>query len=97
MTTRHPLSLGLVLALLAGCAPVPSAPESDARFGVAVRSILQQQTLDPQASERNAQSLAATDGRSTAEAGERYLDSWRKPPPTTVINVLGGSGAGAAR
>lgn len=93
MTNRLATTSLLALAALAGCAATPSSPTTDANFGNAVRALVQQQTLDPQAGQRNAQAVPAADGRSVGEAGERYVDSFRKPPPTTIVNVLGGAAA----
>jgi len=80
-----------VVAALGGCAATAS-PEWDARFGDSARALKAQQLIDPAAPSRNAQTIRPTDGRSVREAGERYVETYRSPPPTTVINIGVGSG-----
>jgi hypothetical protein len=76
---------------LGGCAATAS-PEWDARFGDSNRTIAAQQVLDPAAPTRNAQANPRTDGRTAREALERHAETYRNPPPTSVINI--GVGAG---
>ena len=78
---------------IASCAT--TSPESDARFGEASMQLRAQQLIDANAPTRNRGAIPAADGRSVFEAHERYLDSTKAPPPTSVINI--GVGAGAAR
>jgi len=74
------------LLALGGCAATAS-PEWDARFGDSVRILSSQQLIDPDSPVRNAQMQPPTDGRTVREARERHVESYRTPPPTTVINV----------
>ena len=80
---------------LSGCAE--TTPELDARYGDAVRNLRAQQTLDPQAGERNALRPMVLDGKAARAVMDNYRDSYRVPPsearsPQTVIGI--GSGAG---
>jgi len=76
---------GCLLAL-GGCA-ASASPEWDAQFGDHVRILNAQQLIDPDAPTRNAQTNPRTDGRTTREAMDRHVESYRAPPPTTVINI----------
>ncbi|OGB32995.1 MAG: hypothetical protein A3F78_21950 [Burkholderiales bacterium RIFCSPLOWO2_12_FULL_61_40] len=76
----------LCLLILGGCA-ASGSPQWDAQFGDRVRSLNAQQLITPQAPTHNAQATPATDGRSAREAMSRHVESYRSPPPTTVINV----------
>lgn len=76
----------LCLLVLGGCA-ASASPDWDAQFGDRVRSLNAQQLITPQAPTNNAQATPSTDGRSTREAMNRHVESYRSPPPTTVINV----------
>lgn len=80
------LGAALGLLMLGGCA-ASASPDWDAQFGDRVRSLNAQQLITPQAPTNNAQTTPATDGRSAREALNRHVESYRSPPPTTVINV----------
>lgn len=80
----------VLLAALAGCAQ--TSPEWDASFGDAARQLRAQQLIDPAAPQRHQGAAIRADGRATREAGERYLDSYKAPPPSTVININGAAG-----
>ncbi len=80
-----------VLLNLCGCAATAS-PDWDARFGDNARALAAQQVIDPAAPTRNAQTSPRADGRSAREASERHAETYRNPPPTSVINI--GVGAG---
>ena len=86
MCYLHPIGAAICLLSLGGCAATAS-PHWDAQFGDSLRSLTAQQWLDPAATERNAQTVGRTDGRSTREAMDRYVESYRSPPPPTVINI----------
>jgi hypothetical protein len=82
-----------VLALLtAGCAS--TSPDYDSLFGDATRVLNAQQLIDPQAAQRNADAVPPTDGRTMREAMDRQVESYKKPPPTSVVNIglSGGTG-----
>jgi hypothetical protein len=81
----------VALLNLGGCAATAS-PEWDARFGDSNRALVAQQVIDPAAPTRNAQTSPRADGRSAREALERHAETYRNPPPTSVINI--GVGAG---
>lgn len=81
---------------LAGCAA--TSPDWDATFGDAARQLRAQQLIDPDAPLRNQGSAVKVDGRATREAGERYVDSYKAPPPSSVVNIgVGGAAPGAGR
>jgi hypothetical protein len=80
------------LLALAGCAATAS-PDFDSRFGDRSRQLRAHQLIDPAAPQRNAQTIGSTDGRTLREAIERHGDTYRAPPPTTVLNI-GVSGGG---
>jgi hypothetical protein len=89
-------NLGLAVAslfLLGGCAATAS-PQWDARFGDGPRALNAQQLIDPGAPARNAQTVAKSDGRNTRDAMDRHAETYRSPPPTNVINIGVGGGAG---
>lgn len=77
----------LVPALLAGCAVSPT-PHYDARFGDAVRQARQAQTLNPQPSSTAAQGI---DGMAAKAASDRYVNSFKSPPPPVNVINIGGS------
>jgi hypothetical protein len=84
---------GMASCLLAlGACAATASPEWDARFGDSARALRAQQVIDPSAPARNAQTVPPTDGRSVREAGARQVDSYRSPPPASVINIGVGSG-----
>lgn len=81
----------LVAVVTAGCAAT-ATPGYDERFGDAARALTAQQLIDPTAPARNGDRVAATDGRTVREAGDRQVDTFRAPPPPSVINIgVGGS------
>lgn len=91
--------IGIAACLLAlgGCAATAS-PEWDARFGDRARALKAQQLIEPGAPQRNAQQTQKSDGRTTREAMDRHVETYRNPPPTNVINIgVGGAGGGASR
>jgi hypothetical protein len=78
------------LGLLAGCVAIH--PEVDQREGQAVRDARAAQTFNLQASS-NPKPVSGIDGRAAKEAMDRYVDSFKSPPPTTnIINIGGGLG-----
>ncbi len=79
------------LLTLAACAATAS-PDWDARFGDSARALNSQQLIDPAAPVKNAQAQAHADGRTVREASERHVESFRSPPPASVINIGVGTG-----
>lgn len=90
MRTLAPFFLCLAVA---GCAASSTVtPDYDLRFGSAVREARQRMTLNPGAA--SADPVAGMDGRAAHEAQERYLDTYKAPPPVVnVINIGGGVSA----
>jgi hypothetical protein len=86
---QHAFAAAAALAL-GGCA-ASAAPGWDAQFGDSARQLNTQQLIDPAAATRNAQATPPTDGRTVREAGERHVETYRNPPPPTVINLGVGS------
>ena len=85
---RTALALLLAAAVLAGCAS--TAPNYEARFGEAVRANRQAQVLHPTAGANPAPALGM-DGAASQEAVQRYVESFKAPPPVVnVINIGGG-------
>jgi len=81
------ITLTLLLGLLAGCTAV--APNYDAKFGDALRTALQAQTLNPNAAP-DADPVLGLDAQAAVNAQGRYQDSFKAPPPTfEVINSSG--------
>jgi len=80
------------LGLLAGCVAIH--PEVDQRYGQALTAARDAQTFNPQAS-RNPRADSGIDGRAAKETIDRYVDSYKAPPPVTnVINIGGGLAGG---
>jgi hypothetical protein len=90
MRTLFPFFLCLAVA---GCAASGSAaPDYDLRFGNAVREARLRMTLNPQAA--SADPVSGMDGPAAHEAHERYLETYKAPPPVVnVINIGGGVSA----
>ncbi|ABD68544.1 putative lipoprotein [Rhodoferax ferrireducens T118] len=86
MRDSNLIAAAVCLLALGGCAATAS-PDWDARFGDSVRILKAQQLIEPGAPARNAQASLATDGRTAREAMDRHVESYRSPPPTTVINI----------
>ncbi len=80
------------LLALGGCAATAS-PDWDSRFGDSARVLRAQQVIDPAAPTRNAQATPSSDGRTVREASERQVETYRNPPPPSVINIGVGTGS----
>ena len=92
MRTSNLIGAAICALALGGCAAT-SSPDWDGRFGDSVRILKVQQLIDPGAPARHAQDSPLVDGRTAREAMGRHVESYRAPPPTTVINI-GGIGSG---
>jgi len=82
-------SIGVIVAglgLLAGCVAIH--PEVDQRHGQAVTAAMEAQVFNPQAS-RNA--VAGIDGKAAKETMDRYLESFKSPPPPITVISVGGT------
>lgn len=87
------LAAPLLLALaLGGCAS--GSPQWDRQFGDSARQLKAQQLRDPAAPHRHAGAEPMADGRTVREAGDRYVDTLRAPPPNNVIQIGVGQGGG---
>ena len=83
----------LGLALLAGCAGKPVAPNYELHFGKAVREARQRMTINT--GPASTDPVAGIDGQAARDTQERYHESFRKPPPVVnVINIGGAIGSG---
>jgi hypothetical protein len=79
--------VALLACTLSAC--TSTAPVWESRMGDTNRQLNAQQLIDPAAPKRNAQTQAASDGRTVREANGRYVESFQNPPPTTIINIGG--------
>ncbi len=74
--------------LLTACAP--TTPQFDSRFGESTRTLVAQQTLNPDAgSAEVSESMDASGGR---EAVERYRTGFKEPQAASNIFTIGISG-----
>jgi hypothetical protein len=82
--------IGVVAAvgLTAGCVSIH--PGVDQRYGEAVASAKLAQTLNPQGTPRP-DVPPGIDGRVAKETMDRYVDSFKAPPPTMNVINIGGS------
>lgn len=78
----------VALALTAGCVSIH--PEVDERHGDAVRAATRAQILNPQGS-GNAALAPGIDGRAAKETMDRYVDSFKSPPPNVNVINIGGA------
>ena len=76
------------LGLLAGCVSIH--PEVDQRHGQAVTAARDAQMFNPQASQ-NPNAVAGIDGKAAKETMDRYLESFKSPPPPITVISVGGS------
>ena len=75
------------LSMSSGC--VQTHPQVDTRAGDAVVAARGAQTLNPAG--LNPDGVPGIDGRPAKETMDRYVESFRTPPPTTnIINIGGG-------
>lgn len=80
-----------LMVQLTGCGS--TTPDLDAKFGDAVRTARQQQTLNPAAPMGN-NPVLGIDGQAAASAQDRYHDSFKTPPKTFEVFGIGASGGG---
>ena len=83
-----------LMVQLTGCGS--TTPDLDAKFGDAVRTARQQQTLNPAAPTGN-NPVLGIDGRAAASTQDRYQDSFKAPPKTFEVFGIGGSGGGGGQ
>jgi hypothetical protein len=86
---RNAKIIGTIVALgfTAGCVSIH--PEVDQREGDAVRAATRAQMINPEGV-RNAD-VIGIDGRAAKETMDRYVDSFKSPPPTMNVINIGGS------
>jgi hypothetical protein len=85
--------IALAVVSLTGCA-VSTSLGWDRTFGDATRVLRAQQTHDAEAPKRNANAEWRADGRNVRDAVDRHGETYRTPPPSNVINIAVGAGAG---
>ena len=73
------------LGLLTACAS-PLA-NWEAQQGDSLRTVRAAQWLDPQAPARNGDRLTMQDGKAAVETADRYVNSYREPPPQNIFVV----------
>lgn len=74
--------------LLAGCVAI--YPEVDQQYGYAVTAAREAQTFNPQAG-RSARVVSGIDGLAAKATVDRYVESFKSPPPVAnVLNIGGG-------
>jgi starvation-inducible outer membrane lipoprotein len=73
------------LCLLTACAS-PLA-QWEAQQGDSLRAFRAAQLLDPQAAARHGDKLTAQDGKAAIETADRYVNSYREPPPQNIFVV----------
>jgi hypothetical protein len=89
----RPIALFAIGAMFTGCNWTSSfkpmftgeTPQLDAKFGDAVRAARAAQTLDPQASARNAGQLPTMDAESAVNSVHTLRETYKTPPPTFSI------------
>ena len=84
-------SIAVIIAtasLMAGCVAIH--PEVDRRAGEAVMSAQGAQTLNPHPV-RDPDAVSGIDGRAAKESMDRYVESFRTPPPNINVINIGGS------
>ena len=87
--SRQGITFFIVVAgFTAGCVAIH--PEVDNRAGEAVTAARQMQTLNPGGIRPPADG-PGIDGRAAKEGMDRYVESFRAPPPTTNVINIGGS------
>lgn len=85
------ITLALLASLLTACASI--TPNYDAKFGDAVRSARQAQTLNPGA-KADTDPVMGLDAQAAVKAQERYQESFKTPPKTFDVINIGGALSG---
>ena len=94
MNKQSITAMVLTLGLMAGCVAIH--PEVDSRAGNAVTAAKNAQTLNPGAV-RDPDAVSGIDGRAAKETMDRYVESFRSPPPNVNVINIGGSLSDHAR
>ncbi|MDB5808458.1 MAG: hypothetical protein JWN94_580 [Betaproteobacteria bacterium] len=88
MNRQRIILVSIVLSVGAGCIPIH--PRVDTRAGDAVVEARGAQTLYPAGMNVNA-GPPGIDARAAKESIDRYIDSFKAPPPTMNVINIGGS------
>jgi hypothetical protein len=91
MSNMNVFAILVAAGLTAGCVSIH--PDVDRRYGEAVTAANAAQVLNPQGM-RAATTAPGIDGRAAKETMDRYVDSFKAPPPTMNVINIGGSLAG---
>jgi hypothetical protein len=90
MSNRTIIVTIALLALTTGCVAIH--PQVEERYGDSVRAATRAQTLNPEGTPNR--DVVGIDGRAAKETMDRYVDSFRSPPPTMNVINIGGSLSG---
>lgn len=82
--TFHLISTLLLLAM-AGCANT-TTPHYDQHYGEAVRTVIAQQTINPDAS-KNTDPVAGLDGKAAEQTMNNYDKSFSKPETGKALSI----------
>jgi hypothetical protein len=88
MHRKYIAGIAAAACLMAGCVAIH--PEVDRRAGEAVTSVQSAQTLN-HGPVRDPNAVSGIDGRAANESMNRYVESFRAPPPNTNVINIGGS------
>jgi hypothetical protein len=86
MRTRTLIAIIATTQLAAGCVAI--YPEVDQAYGQSVLAARRTQTLNPQGVPHPVTS--GIDGRASKETMDRYVDSFKAPPPAMNVMNIGG-------
>lgn len=88
MSRKNSTVMIIALAILSGCGSL--SPRVDRHYGEALAHAKAAQTVNPEPAPQ-AEAAAGLDGKAAKEAVDRYVDSFKAPPPTfNVINIGAG-------
>ena len=94
MRKKYIAGITTAACLMAGCVAIH--PEIDRRAGEAVTAVQSAQTLNP-GFVRDPEAVSGIDGRAANESMNRYVESFRAPPPNINVINIGGSLSDQAR
>ena len=87
MFNRKVITSIVALGFVSGCVPI--YPEVDQHYGEAVRAAKRAQTLNPEGSPIPKQAHGI-DGMAADGTMERYVNSFKEPPPAVNVINIGG-------
>jgi hypothetical protein len=91
MSDKKIIATVAAFGLMAGCVSIH--PEVDHRYGDAVRAATRAQIINPDGV-RPPANASGIDGMAAKEAMDRYVNSFKEPPPTINVINIGGSLSG---